>query len=284
MQDHDQEQAWQAIRTQRLAVADLLESLDAAEWQHPSLCEGWMVQDVAAHLTLQQLGLLEGLGMFARSPGGMNRVIREAARRQRPGPRGRRSSRGYVPVRTAGGTMSGSRIARPSSTLSSTARTSRGRSGAGYRHRRTPPRSPPTRSGRRGGPSTRGGASRASGSWRRTRTGPSARVPRSGAPWATCCSSLPAAAPPRSKTSTATGSWSCGTACRSPRPPDDEGAGTVRVLSAQPKLGHGMIEAAARHASGAERGGRACGRGPRTATTTPPPSDPRVYGLPALLA
>jgi uncharacterized protein (TIGR03083 family) len=82
MQDHDQEQAWQAIRTQRLAVADLLESLDAAEWQHPSLCEGWMVQDVAAHLTLQQLGLLEGLGMFARSPGGMNRVIREAARRQ----------------------------------------------------------------------------------------------------------------------------------------------------------------------------------------------------------
>jgi uncharacterized protein (TIGR03083 family) len=82
MQNHDEELAWQAIRTQRIAVADLLESLDDGEWRHPSLCEGWSVQDVAAHLTLQQLGLLDGLGMFARSPGGMNRVIREAARRQ----------------------------------------------------------------------------------------------------------------------------------------------------------------------------------------------------------
>ncbi len=82
MHNPDEDRAWQAIRTQRLAVADLLESLDAAEWERPSLCEGWSVQDVAAHLTLQQLGLLDGLGMFARSPGGMNRVIREAARRQ----------------------------------------------------------------------------------------------------------------------------------------------------------------------------------------------------------
>jgi uncharacterized protein (TIGR03083 family) len=79
---HDEDRAWQAIRAQRLAVADLLEALDDGEWRHPSLCEGWSVQDVAAHLTLQQLGLLEGLAMFARTPGGMNRVIREAARRQ----------------------------------------------------------------------------------------------------------------------------------------------------------------------------------------------------------
>lgn len=82
MHDPDEHRAWQAIRTQRLAVANLLESLDAAEWECPSLCEGWTVRDVAAHLTLQQLGLLEGLAMFARAPGGMNRVIREAARRQ----------------------------------------------------------------------------------------------------------------------------------------------------------------------------------------------------------
>jgi uncharacterized protein (TIGR03083 family) len=82
MQKNDEDRAWQAIRTQRLAVADLLETLDDGEWRHPSLCEGWSVQDVAAHLTLQELGLLDGLGMFARSPGGMNRVIREAARRQ----------------------------------------------------------------------------------------------------------------------------------------------------------------------------------------------------------
>jgi len=82
MQNPDEDRAWQAIRTQRLAVADLLESLNAGEWRHPSLCEGWSVHDVAAHLTLQQLSLLDGLAMFARAPGGMNRVIREAARRQ----------------------------------------------------------------------------------------------------------------------------------------------------------------------------------------------------------
>ena len=82
MQNKDEDRAWQAIRTQRLAVADLLESLDDGEWRHPSLCDGWSVNDVAAHLTLQQVGLLDGLGMFARFPGGMNRAIRETARRQ----------------------------------------------------------------------------------------------------------------------------------------------------------------------------------------------------------
>jgi uncharacterized protein (TIGR03083 family) len=82
MQNPDEDRAWHAIRAQRVAVADLLESLDAGEWSRPSLCQGWTVQDVAAHLTLQQLGLLEGLAMFARTPGGMNRVICEAARRE----------------------------------------------------------------------------------------------------------------------------------------------------------------------------------------------------------
>ena len=85
MQNQDEERAWEAVRSQRLAVADLLESLDAAQWQHPSLCEGWTVQDVAAHLTLQEVSVLDGLRMVARSPGGMNRVIREAARRRAAG-------------------------------------------------------------------------------------------------------------------------------------------------------------------------------------------------------
>jgi uncharacterized protein (TIGR03083 family) len=85
MQNQDEERAWQAIRTQRLAVADLLESLDAAQWQQPSLCEGWTVQDVAAHLTLQEVSVLDGLRMVVRSPGGMNQVIRQAARRRAAG-------------------------------------------------------------------------------------------------------------------------------------------------------------------------------------------------------
>lgn len=37
---------------------DQLEQLSEQEWRQPSLCEGWTVRDVAAHLTLQQLGAI----------------------------------------------------------------------------------------------------------------------------------------------------------------------------------------------------------------------------------
>lgn len=43
---------WTAVRTMRLSTADLLESLDSAEWNAPSLCAGWRVRDVAGHLGL----------------------------------------------------------------------------------------------------------------------------------------------------------------------------------------------------------------------------------------
>jgi len=39
------------------AKRGLLEQLSDEEWRQPSLCAGWTVRDVAAHLTLQQLGL-----------------------------------------------------------------------------------------------------------------------------------------------------------------------------------------------------------------------------------
>ena len=38
-------------------LADLLESLPEDAWQHPSLCAGWSVRDVAAHLTFSQTPL-----------------------------------------------------------------------------------------------------------------------------------------------------------------------------------------------------------------------------------
>ncbi|OJF11532.1 uncharacterized protein (TIGR03083 family) [Couchioplanes caeruleus] len=40
------------------------------------------MRDVAAHLTLQQIRLGEALGMMLRAPGGMDRMIDHAARRQ----------------------------------------------------------------------------------------------------------------------------------------------------------------------------------------------------------
>jgi len=39
-------------RTERLGLADLLEGLDDHQWRAPSLCAGWSVHDLAAHLTL----------------------------------------------------------------------------------------------------------------------------------------------------------------------------------------------------------------------------------------
>ena len=34
------EEYWSAVRTTRLDIADLLESLAAGEWDEPSLCRG----------------------------------------------------------------------------------------------------------------------------------------------------------------------------------------------------------------------------------------------------
>ena len=39
-----------------VGLAGLLADLSEREWRRPSLCDGWTVRDVAAHLTLQQLG------------------------------------------------------------------------------------------------------------------------------------------------------------------------------------------------------------------------------------
>ncbi len=46
------DESWQLIEEHRLAIADLLELLTFQEWERPSLCTGWRVQDVAAHLAL----------------------------------------------------------------------------------------------------------------------------------------------------------------------------------------------------------------------------------------
>lgn len=48
----DREGAWQLIEQERLSLAELLSSLTPAEWEHPSLCTGWRVRDVAAHVAL----------------------------------------------------------------------------------------------------------------------------------------------------------------------------------------------------------------------------------------
>jgi uncharacterized protein (TIGR03083 family) len=49
----EQREVWTAIDDQRRALVLLLEDLSEREWRRPSLCEGWTVRQVAAHLALQ---------------------------------------------------------------------------------------------------------------------------------------------------------------------------------------------------------------------------------------
>jgi uncharacterized protein (TIGR03083 family) len=52
------------------------------QWRQPSLCAGWTVRDVAAHLTLQQLGLGSLIATMARWRGSMDRTIQYVACRR----------------------------------------------------------------------------------------------------------------------------------------------------------------------------------------------------------
>jgi uncharacterized protein (TIGR03083 family) len=49
----DPDEAWTAIDAQRQSLVRLLEGLSAEDWRRPSLCAGWTVRQVAAHVALQ---------------------------------------------------------------------------------------------------------------------------------------------------------------------------------------------------------------------------------------
>lgn len=76
----DRDHIWAAIDAHRLRVVELLDQLSDEEWRHPSLCTGWTVRDVAAHLTMQQVGWAPALGMILKYRGNVDRGIRESAR------------------------------------------------------------------------------------------------------------------------------------------------------------------------------------------------------------
>lgn len=47
-----EEHAWRAVTTERTGLAGLLTGLTAEQWDHESLCAGWRVRDVVAHILL----------------------------------------------------------------------------------------------------------------------------------------------------------------------------------------------------------------------------------------
>jgi uncharacterized protein (TIGR03083 family) len=75
------DEIWRVIDAQRTALADLLAELSDAEWRQQSLCAAWTVRDVTAHLTQQQLGVLDLIRFMSGWRGSMDRTIEHAARR-----------------------------------------------------------------------------------------------------------------------------------------------------------------------------------------------------------
>ncbi|WP_227980214.1 maleylpyruvate isomerase family mycothiol-dependent enzyme [Nocardia spumae] len=76
----DLEQIWQAIVVERAGLADLLGSLAASGWDHPSLCDGWRVRDVAAHLIQATRLDVPAIAMgLIRARGNLDRAIRDSA-------------------------------------------------------------------------------------------------------------------------------------------------------------------------------------------------------------
>jgi uncharacterized protein (TIGR03083 family) len=72
----DGDQSWRVIEAERCRLADLGESLPADAWDRPSLCAGWRVRDVAAHVTLapQVPGVLAMLADGVRARGSFHRL------------------------------------------------------------------------------------------------------------------------------------------------------------------------------------------------------------------
>ncbi|GAA1529065.1 maleylpyruvate isomerase family mycothiol-dependent enzyme [Nocardioides humi] len=79
----DRPELWRHIHAERAAIAELLAGLTDEEWQHPTLCPGWTVHDIAAHvISTPQIGWRQLPGMVARNLGrGYNTMIFREVRR-----------------------------------------------------------------------------------------------------------------------------------------------------------------------------------------------------------
>lgn len=79
----DDDAIWLTIDAERASLADLLSSLSGTEWQHPSLCAGWTVRHVAAHLTLApHITFGDALAGFVKARANFNRMVYDTAVRQ----------------------------------------------------------------------------------------------------------------------------------------------------------------------------------------------------------
>ena len=70
------------MTAEHVALVELLGTLTPQEWSTPSLCSGWTVQDVAAHVAwMPALPMQSAARELAKSRFDVNRMIAETARR-----------------------------------------------------------------------------------------------------------------------------------------------------------------------------------------------------------
>ncbi|GAA1926144.1 maleylpyruvate isomerase family mycothiol-dependent enzyme [Streptomyces durmitorensis] len=71
-----------AVAAERRDLADLLDALSPAQWEAPTLCAGWRVRDVAAHMSLGfRSSLPKTLAELVKARGSLNRMTDRCARR-----------------------------------------------------------------------------------------------------------------------------------------------------------------------------------------------------------
>lgn len=75
----DTDTIWSHIDAERAFLADTLASLPEAGWNRPSLCEGWTVRDVGAHVAMAHATLGELVGPALRTGFRYDALIRDAA-------------------------------------------------------------------------------------------------------------------------------------------------------------------------------------------------------------
>ncbi|GAA3467515.1 maleylpyruvate isomerase family mycothiol-dependent enzyme [Nonomuraea roseola] len=76
----NREEIWAAVEAERRGLADLLGALSPGDWERPSLCAGWRVRDVAAHLALAtSVSTGRALVELVRARGSFDRMIHDTA-------------------------------------------------------------------------------------------------------------------------------------------------------------------------------------------------------------
>ena len=70
------DEIWRCVGDQRIELAGLLEDLNAEQWMAPSLCDGWRVRDVAAHLTHSHMNPVRAIVAAVRSGFRFDTMIR----------------------------------------------------------------------------------------------------------------------------------------------------------------------------------------------------------------